>query len=164
VTLCSGLRISSLPSLGTIDLLARHDGEHPHWAMEFHFHRITGVFLGMATILIIDDEEIIRVLLRSALEAAGYEITEDANGRQGLKLYRHGRLVITDIVMPELNGLDMPLELAYEFLDTKVIALSGARGEKNILDVAKLLGARQTFQKPFSMPHLLGAVRYELEH
>jgi two-component system response regulator (stage 0 sporulation protein F) len=58
----------------------------------------------------------------------------------------------------------MPLELAREFLDTKVIALSGARGEKNILDVAKLLGARQTFQMPFSMPHLLGAVRYELEH
>jgi CheY-like chemotaxis protein len=57
--------------------------------MEFHFHRITGVFLGMATILIINDEEIIRVLLRSALEAARYEITEDANGRQGLKLYRH---------------------------------------------------------------------------
>jgi two-component system response regulator (stage 0 sporulation protein F) len=61
--------------------------------------------------------------------------------------------------MPELNGLDMPLELACEFLDAKVIALSGARGEKNILDVAKLLGARQTFQKLFSMPHLLGAVR-----
>jgi CheY-like chemotaxis protein len=78
----------------------------------------------MATILIIDDEEIIRVLLRSALEAAGYEVTEAANGRQGLELYRYRPtdLVITDI------------------------------------------GARQTFQKPFSIPHLLGAVRYELEH
>ena len=104
----------------------------------------------MATILIIDDEEIIRVLLRSALEAAGYEITEDANGRQGLKLYRHGRLVITDIVTPELNGLDMPLELAREFLDTKVIALSGARGEKNILDVAKLLGHGRPSRSPLA--------------
>jgi two-component system response regulator (stage 0 sporulation protein F) len=73
-------------------------------------------------------------------------------------------LVITDIVMPELNGLDMLLELTREFLHAKVIAISGAGEEKNVLDVAKLLGARQTFQKPFSIPHLLGAVRYELEH
>ncbi len=120
----------------------------------------------MATILIIDDEEIIRVLLRSALEEAGYEVTEAANGREGLELYRHRQtdLVITDILMPELNGLDMLLELTREFLDAKVIAISGAGEEKNVLDVAKLLGARQTFQKPFSLPLLLGAVRYELEH
>lgn len=120
----------------------------------------------MARILIIDDEELIRVLLRSTLEAAGYEVTEAANGRQGLELYRHRQadLVITDILMPELNGLDMLLELTREFLHAKVIAISGAGGEKNVLDVAKLLGARQTFQKPLSMPKLLGAVRYELEH
>jgi two-component system, response regulator, stage 0 sporulation protein F len=120
----------------------------------------------MATILIIDDEEIIRVLLRSSLEAEGYEVTEAANGREGLELYRQRptNLVITDIVMPELNGLDMLLELTREFLHAKVIAISGAGEEKNVLDVAKLLGARQTFQKPFSIPHLLEAVRYELEH
>jgi len=119
-----------------------------------------------ATILIIDDEEIIRVLLRSALVAAGHEVVEAANGREGLELYRRrpADLVITDIIMPGLNGLDMLLELTREFLQAKVIAISGAGGEKNVLDVAKLLGARQTFQKPFSMPHLLGAVRYELEH
>ena len=126
----------------------------------------TGACLAMATILIIDDEEVIRVFLRSVLEAAGYEVTEAVNGRQGLALYRQRPvdLVITDIVMPELNGLDMLLELTREFLDAKVIAISGAGEEKNVLDVAKLLGARQTFQKPFSMPQLLGAVRYELEH
>ena len=66
--------------------------------------------------------------------------------------------------MSELNGLDMLLELTREFIHTKVVAISGAVGGMNVLDVAKLLGARQTFQKPFSMPHLLGAVRYELEH
>ena len=120
----------------------------------------------MATILIIDDEELIRVFLRSTLEAAGYEVTEAANGRQGLELYRHRQtdLVITDILMPELNGLDMLLELTREFLHAKVIAISGAGAEKNVLDVAKLLGARQTFQKPLSLPQLLGAVRYELDH
>lgn len=55
----------------------------------------------MATILIIDEEESIRVLLRSALEAAGYEITEDANGRQGLELYRHRQTGYRGHCMPE---------------------------------------------------------------
>jgi len=58
----------------------------------------------------------------------------------------------------------MLLALTHEFLNAKVIAISGAGEAKNVLDVAKLLGARQTFQKPFSLPHLLSAVRYELEH
>ena len=120
----------------------------------------------MATILIIDDEEIVRVLLRSALQAAGYAVVEAANGREGLALYRlrPTDLVITDILMPELNGLDLILELTRYFLDAKVIAISGVGGEKNVLDVAKLLGARRTIQKPFSMLLLLDAVRYELEH
>jgi two-component system response regulator (stage 0 sporulation protein F) len=114
----------------------------------------------MATILIIDDEELVRVLLRSALKAAGYEVVEAANGRQGLELYRlrPTDLIITDIAMPELNGLDMILALTRQFLHAKVIAISGVGGEKNVLDVAKLLGARRTLQKPFSMPQLLDAV------
>jgi DNA-binding NtrC family response regulator len=120
----------------------------------------------MATILIIDDEESVRAILRFALEAAGYEVVEAANGRQGLERYRQRPtdLIITDILMPEMNGLDMLLELTHEFLHAKVIAISGAGREENVLDAAKLLGARQTFQKPFSMPQLLRAVRYELEH
>ena len=72
-------------------------------------------------------------------------------------------MVITDIVLPELNGLDMLLELTREFLDAKVIVISGA-GEEECLGCRETPQARQTFQKPFSMPHLLGAVRYELEH
>ena len=120
----------------------------------------------MATILIIDDEATMRALLRTTLEGAGHEVTEAANGRIGLELYRHRPtdLVITDIVMPELNGLDMLLELTREFIHAKVIAISGEGGEMKVLDAAKLLGARRTFQKPFSMPKLLDAVRYELEH
>ena len=120
----------------------------------------------MATVLIIDDEESVRALLRFALEAAGYEVTEAVNGRQGLELYRlrPADLVIVDMLMPVMSGLDMLLDLTREFLHAKVIAISGARGEQNVLDVAKLLGARQTFQKPFSMPQLLRALRYELDH
>ena len=57
-----------------------------------------------------------------------------------------------------MNWLDMLLELTREFLHGKVIAISGARREKNVLDVAKLLGSKQIFQKPFSLQNLLGAV------
>jgi len=120
----------------------------------------------MATILIIDDEEGIHALLRFTLEAAGYEVMEAPNGRQGLERYRHTPtdLIITDIAMPELNGLDMMLALTRQFLDAKVIAISGLSGVEDLLDRAKLLGARRTFHKPFSMPQLLDAVRYELAH
>ena len=110
----------------------------------------------MATVLIIDDDEPIRALLRTTLEAAGHQVVEAANGRTDL--------IITDIAMPELNGLDLMLALTRQFLHAKVIAISGAGEEKNVLDVAKLLGARQTFHKPFGIPQLLEAVRYELEH
>jgi two-component system response regulator (stage 0 sporulation protein F) len=104
----------------------------------------------MATILIIDDEEIIRVLLRSALEEVGYEVTEAANGREGLELYRRrpADLVITDIIMPELDGLDMLLELTREFLHAKVIAISGAGGEK-------CLGCRETPRGTADLPEAL---------
>lgn len=120
----------------------------------------------MATILIIDDQESIRALLRTTLEGAGYEVTEAPNGRIGLALYRFRPtdLVITDILMPEMNGLEILVALTREFLHTKVIAISGAGEEHNGLDVAKLLGARRTFRKPFSLPRLLDAVRYELAH
>jgi DNA-binding NarL/FixJ family response regulator len=77
---------------------------------------------------------------------------------------REGQVNHTDIAMPESNGLEMLLALTHQFLDAKVIAISGVGGEANVLDRAKLLGARRTFHKPFSMPQLLDAVRYELEH
>ncbi len=120
----------------------------------------------MATILIIDDEEPIRALLRTTLEAAGYKVEEATNGRIGLDLYRlkPTDLIITDIAMPEMSGLDLILALTRQFLHAKVIAISGEGGEKNVLDVAKLLGARWTLQKPFSMSQLLEIVRYELKH
>jgi len=120
----------------------------------------------MATILVIDEEEPIRALLRIALEGAGHEVLEASNGRRGLALYRAraADLIITDLVMPEVDGLEMMLELTRNFLNVKVIALSaGLEGEAS-LHVAKLLGARQTIQKPFDMETVLSAVRYELAY
>jgi len=120
----------------------------------------------MATILVIDDQEPIRALLRVALEGAGYEVLEASNGRLGLALYRErsADLIITDIFMPEMDGLEMMLELTKSFLNVKVIAMSGGLESAGPFNVAKLLGARQTFQKPLEMDKLLSAVRYELTH
>jgi CheY-like chemotaxis protein len=120
----------------------------------------------MATILVIDDQEPIRTLLRTALEGAGHVVLDAPNGRLGLDLYQKhvADLVITDIDMPEMNGLEMMLELTKNFLDVKVIAISGCAESRGVLQLAKLLGARQTLQKPLDVNKLLAMVRYDLMH
>ena len=120
----------------------------------------------MATILVVDDQEPIRSLLRRALEGADHEVLEASNGRLGLELYRErpADLIITDIFMPEMNGLEMLLELTRNFLNVKVIAISGGLESEGALNVAKLLGARQTFRKPLDIETFLSAVQYELAH
>lgn len=117
----------------------------------------------MPKILLIDDQDSVRTVLRIALERDGYDVEEAVNGRQGLALYgkQPADLVITDITMPEMNGLDLMVELARQFVNVKVIAMSG---EINVLAVAKQLGARETLQKPFEIDTFLGIVRDELAH
>lgn len=114
------------------------------------------------TILVIEDDASVRVLLAQILEDAGYQTYEAANGREGLEQFRAKPmdLVITDLEMPEMNGLDLILELTRAFLDVKVIAMSGHSSDE--LQTARLLGARQTFAKPLDLSMLLRAVQYEL--
>jgi len=120
----------------------------------------------VARILVIDDHEPLRALLRTVLEGVGHEVLEAANGRLGLELYRErsADLIITDLSMPEMNGLNLILELTRSFLNVKVIAMSGTPDSEGPLRVAKLLGARQTFHKPFDMEEVLRAVEYDLTH
>lgn len=117
-----------------------------------------------ATILIIEDHTSVRTLLALNLEDAGYQVCEAADGRQGLERFRAQPvdLVITDLEMPEMNGLEVILELTRAFLDVKVIAMSGHSADE--LQKAKLLGARHTFPKPLDLEALLYAVQYELQH
>ena len=98
----------------------------------------------MATILIIDDEESIRHLLREVLEKAGHKVLEAANGREGLETYQKhpADLVIMDLLMPDTDGLETTLQLTREYVDAKVIAITGAQGDRNFLDVANLFGAQ----------------------
>lgn len=117
-----------------------------------------------ATILIIEDHTSVRTLLARVLEDVGYEVYEAANGRQGLEQFQVQPmdLVITDLEMPEMNGLELILELTRAFLNVKVIAMSGRTVDE--LQKARLLGARQTFVKPLDLPTLLHAVQDELQH
>jgi two-component system, response regulator, stage 0 sporulation protein F len=120
----------------------------------------------MASILIVEDDAPIRALLRDILEADGHQIREAANGQIGLTLYRDSPadLVITDILMPERDGMEVTLALTQEFLDARVIAITGATGDQNFLNVAKLFGARQVIQKPFTPEVIRRVVRFTLDH
>lgn len=119
----------------------------------------------MQSILVIDDEEPMRIFLRRALEKAGYWVTEARNGREGLIRLKEisPDLVITDILMDEKDGLEIILELRRMRRAVKVIAISGGgfSGALNFLDAAQLLGAT-TLPKPFSRAALLAAVQREL--
>ena len=121
----------------------------------------------MPSVLIVDDEEAIRRLISSTLEQAGYRVHEAADGKEGLSRYRQSPadLVIMDILMPDQDGLESILTLRREFPNAKIMAITGGSdmiGILNFLDVARMLGARRTLQKPFEMQRLLDAVQAEI--
>jgi two-component system, response regulator, stage 0 sporulation protein F len=120
----------------------------------------------MAKILVIDDERPIRSLLRAVLESDHHQVFEAANGRLGLELYRERSvdLIITDLVMPEMNGFDFISELTRSTVQVKVIAMTGDSDAIIRLATTKLLGARQILRKPFELDTLLDMVRQELAH
>jgi len=118
----------------------------------------------MARILIIDDDKPFRVMLRIMLENAGYkDIKEAENGYIGMKLIRKSPfdLVITDIVMPEKEGIETIMELRRDFHAVKIIAMSGGGkiGPGTYLEMAGHLGAGRTLEKPFQQSELVDAVR-----
>ena len=115
----------------------------------------------MATILVIDDQEPIRALLRAALEGDGHEVLEASNGLLGLERSREraADLVIIDLFMPEMNGLELITELNRSVPHVKVIAMSGGLKGKSGLLAAKRLGAHRTFQKPFELRAVREAIR-----
>jgi CheY-like chemotaxis protein len=121
----------------------------------------------MPSVLVVDDQDQVRQLIRETLEQAGYEVEEARDGKEGLDRYRAKStdLVIMDILMPDQDGLEAIMTLRREFPDTRVIAMTGGSdtiGVLNFLDVAKMLGARRTLQKPFELKVLLDTVAAEL--
>jgi DNA-binding NtrC family response regulator len=117
----------------------------------------------MARILIIDDDVHILRMLRQTLERKGYEVIEASNGKEGIRLYREepADLIITDLIMPEKEGIETIKELRRDFPQLKIIAISGGGriGAEAYLPMAKKLGAMRTFIKPIAREELLEAVR-----
>ena len=118
----------------------------------------------MPRVLVIDDDERIRSLLRAILEREGYEVETAVDGAQGLNFFRKNPadLVITDILMPEKEGLETIRELCEEFPDAKIIAISGGGSLAHpavYLELCKKFGALRTFQKPVDRHELVTAVR-----
>ena len=118
--------------------------------------------VSMTRILIIDDDVQILKMLKRALEGEDYEVIEAADGNQGLKLYREDPtdLVITDIIMPEKEGVELIMELRNESPDVKIIAISGGGrlDPAQHLRIAKAAGAQYAFIKPVERKELLQAV------
>ena len=121
----------------------------------------------MARILIIDDEKLARVTVRKILERAGYQIVEASTGLEGINQFRAGNidLVVTDIIMPDMEGIETILELRRIEPDVRIIAVSGGGRTRNLdfLKMAADRGARRVLAKPFSQNDLLEAVRGVLD-
>jgi DNA-binding response OmpR family regulator len=121
----------------------------------------------MARILIIDDDAEFLKMFRQMLERAGHDVIDAPNGEAGLKLFRQDRtqLVITDIFMPEKEGIETILELKREFPTVKIIAISGGgrKEEYSYLDSVKDLGADRSFTKPFERQEMLETIEELLD-
>lgn len=117
----------------------------------------------MAHILIIDDDVQIREMLRQMMEREGYEVLDAANGKVAIRIQREkpADLIITDLIMPEKEGIETIRELKQDFQDIKIIAISGGGriGPQEYLHLAEMLGAQRTFTKPIEREALLEAVR-----
>ena len=116
--------------------------------------------------MVIDDDEGVRDLLREVLIQKGHEVVEASDGRSGTALYRETPcdLVITDIFMPEQEGLETIRELRREFPGIKIIAVSGGPAQGfDALYAARKLGALRTLTKPFDLGAFVGAVQEALE-
>lgn len=116
----------------------------------------------MARILIVDDESTDRMLERAILEDAGHELFVAADGKTALAAFREHSidLVITDIVMPKLGGLEFIYQIRQVNPDAKIIAVSGVSRES--LEIATERGAVETIFKPVKRDELLDAVKRAL--
>jgi len=116
----------------------------------------------MAKILVLDDELSILVMIKKMLEKEGHDVELALNGIDGMELFEKNKpdLVITDIIMPQKEGLETILELRKKYPKLKIIAISGGGrvGPEGYLPSAKLLGADRVFQKPLVQKEFMQAV------
>lgn len=116
----------------------------------------------MARILLVDDEVLVLQLFEAVLQEEHHDVTTAGDGNAAMAALAHGTfdVVVTDIVMPDKEGIEMIIEMRKLKPDLPIIAMSGGgRGSStDYLEMAALLGARKTLAKPFSTQALLDAV------
>ena len=118
----------------------------------------------MVRILIIDDNPDIRATLQWLLEGEGYHVAIAANGLEGLKLQRSSPadIVVTDVFMPEQDGIETLWTFRQEFPQVPIIVMSGggtSPSGTDYLSVARHLGAKKTLAKPLDPQELVEVVR-----
>jgi DNA-binding response OmpR family regulator len=116
-------------------------------------------------VLVIDDDAAMRITLGQVLSRAGHEVILAADGNEGLQLCRTKvvDLVLTDLFMPNKEGMETIMELRREFSKVAIIAMSGMPDVAPMLSTARLLGAGKTLEKPFESEELLGAIEELLQ-
>jgi CheY-like chemotaxis protein len=117
----------------------------------------------MAAILVIDDDEQIRRMIKWVLQKEGHQVLEARDGSEGIALCRHlpVDLIITDILMPDKDGLDVLVEIRAECPDANIVAMSGGgtvMSSAGCLHLAADLGAREVLTKPIAKKRLLEVV------
>ena len=117
----------------------------------------------MPKVLVVDDDAGSREIIRMALECEQYEVDEAENGRAGLELAAHSEfdILVTDIVMPEVDGIQFMYELHKTRPGLPVVAISGGAllSARNYLRIASQTGASAVLAKPFTLSQLYSAVR-----
>lgn len=117
----------------------------------------------MKRVLLVDDDSLARNYFKTLLQGAGYEVTEAGDGKEAVRKYRETKpdLIVTDIFMPKMSGLDALLEIDPRSDGVPVIALSGGGTGTGAdpLQLAQSLGAVKTFHKPFPYKEFLEAVK-----
>lgn len=120
----------------------------------------------MKRILLVDDDDLFRRMLALILTKLGYEVREARNGKEAIKLFDDSApdVVLTDLIMPEKEGLETIAELRQSHPNVKIIAMSGG-GRVSAFDhlrVAKAMGADQILAKPFSNEAVAAALEMVL--
>ncbi len=119
----------------------------------------------IASILVIDDDPQIPRFLSQVLEGEGHVVQQASNGWQGFHIAKMSSpdLVITDVLMPDMDGLELTVALHRQSPGTRLIVCSGSADQMEYLQVAKILGAHRTLTKPLTVAHLIDAVGAELQ-
>ncbi len=117
----------------------------------------------MKKILIIDDDEVFREMTRQMLERAGYSVAEAIDGFDGRRVVSKMSpdLVVTDLLMPKMDGIEMIRFLRENNPEIKIIAVSGygQMASTTYLPTARVLGAHRSFGKPFENKEFLSVVK-----